>query len=122
MIFNSEQALLFIDFLYVVDNYFTFNIKAASGEFRGASNFCVSRENLILAIKTLSKMHQELTGNYVINDYDTNAFLDFKIDRLGHLSISGQIGGTHQNHYMKFSYTSDQTILMNLIKTFERLL
>jgi hypothetical protein len=119
VIINSKENALSIDLLYTVENYFTLNIKVKSGAFEGASNFCISRDNLIIAVETLSKMYDELAGVCVIADYDSDAFITLELNRLGHLSISGQIGGSHQDHSMKFKYISDQTVLMNLIDAFK---
>lgn len=122
MITNSETNILSVDLLYTVENYFTFDVRVKSSGFEGSSNFCISRENLITAIETLRKMYNDLTGSCVVTDYDSDAFIAFELNGLGHLSISGQIGGSHQDHNMKFKYISDQTVLVNLIKTFEAVL
>jgi hypothetical protein len=39
-------------------------------------------------------MYDELAGVCVIADYDSDAFITLELNRLGHLSISGQIGGS----------------------------
>lgn len=109
---------LILDCLYVVDGYVTFNVKVTSGEFSGASNFCLAKEKVKLAIEELSKMYDTLQGSYVIRDNDSDAHMIFEIQKLGHLHVQGQIGGSHEEHLVKFKYVADQTILVELINVF----
>ncbi|MBD3231434.1 hypothetical protein GF322_02110 [Candidatus Dependentiae bacterium] len=117
MIFQSEDNLkkLIISFQYNVDNYLTFSIKVKSCPFSGKSSFCLSKETVVSTIDKLSEMHENLEGTCDIKDYDTDACLTIKMKKLGNLFIEGQIGGSHQDHFMKFKYIADQTILLNLI-------
>lgn len=116
VIIDSEGKKLVIEHLYTVEGYFTFNIKVKSGEFAGASNFCISKENILSVIEALSKMHEQLTGYCEISDSDSDAHITIEMDKLGHMSMTGQIGGSHEEHYMKFKYITDQTVLINLIQ------
>ena len=121
IIINSSNDVLSITFLYAVDNYLTFKTKVKSDEFSGVSNFCISKEEIASIINTLSIMHSELKGICKIQDYDSDAFLYIEVQKLGHVLISGQIGGSHQEHFMKFKIKTDQTVLLNLIQTFKSL-
>lgn len=122
VIFSSENNNLEINHLFTVDNYLTIQIKIRSGEFTGSGNFCISKETLVLVIKTLSKLLDDLNGTCTINDYDTDAFLLLSVDQYGHVVIKGQIGGSHQDNFMCFKSSMDQTVLNNLIKLFKRFL
>ncbi|SHL04368.1 hypothetical protein [Desulforamulus aeronauticus] len=116
VIISSEGKKLVIEYLYTVENYFTFNIKVKSGEFTGASNFCISKESIVSVVETLSKMHEQLSGYCEISDSDSDAHITVEMDKLGHMYMTGQIGGSHEEHYMKFKYITDQTVLINLIQ------
>lgn len=118
--YNSEK-ILSIEFLYTSDEYVNFILYAKSNSFEGASSFCVSKTMLSIAIKKLWDMHKNLDGLCEINDYDSDAFITFQINKLGHLLVHGQIGGSHQDHIMRFKYTIDQSILLNLIDQLEKL-
>ncbi len=120
-IVNADDKKLMIEHLYTVEDYFTLNIKVQSGEFTGASNFCISRENILLFIEELSKMHIQLTGYCEISDSDSDAYINIKMDKLGHMYMSGQIGGSHEEHYMKFKFITDQTVLINLTQVLKEL-
>jgi hypothetical protein len=122
VIIDSEGKKLVIEHLYTVEGYFTFNIKVKSGEFAGASNFCISKENILSVIEALSKMHEQLTGYCEISDSDSDAHITIEMDKLGHMRMTGQIGGSHEEHYMKFKYITDQTVLINLIQMLKALL
>ncbi|GAB6085902.1 WapI family immunity protein [Alkaliphilus crotonatoxidans] len=116
IIFDSNGKKLAIEHLYTVENYFTFNIKVESGEFTGASHFCISKENILVIVEALSKMHETLSGCSKISDSDSDAYINLEMDKSGHISMAGQIGGSHEEHNMKFKYTTDQTILSGLIQ------
>lgn len=115
VIIDCEDKKLIIEHLYTVEDYFTINIKVKSGEFAGASNFCISKENILSVIEVLSNMHKQLTGYCEVRDSDSDAHITIEMDKLGHMSMIGQIGGSHEEHYMKFKYITDQTVLINLI-------
>ncbi len=112
----KEQALQF-ETLYVVEGYATFRVFVRSGDFSGANNFCASLEKIKSTIQNLTIMYQTLKGECEMDDYDSDSFLKFELDKYGHLHISGQIGGTYDDHYMKFKFSSDQTVLEQLIRT-----
>lgn len=122
LLINSEGKELIVEHLYTVEDYFTFNIKIKSGEFAGASNFCIPKDRIISIVETLSDMHKELKGHCEINDSDSDAYIMIEMDKLGHMCIYGQIGGSHEEHFMKFKYTTDQTVLGSLIRLFKALL
>ena len=122
MLINSEGKELIVEHLYTVEGYFTFNIKIKSGEFAGASNFCMPKESINSIIEKLSEMDKELKGFCEIKDYDSDAYIEIEMDKLGHMCVSGQIGGSHEEHSMKFKYNTDQTVLVNLMRMFKALL
>lgn len=115
-IINNEDNKFYIEQVYAVEDYLTFNIKIKSGDFSGASNFCISKENLNLIFNTLSNMYKKLEGRCEIFDNDSDSYITIDMNKLGHLNISGQIGGSYEDHFMKFKFSSDQTILLNLIQ------
>ena len=122
MIINSEGKELYLEHLYTVEDYFTFNIRVKSGDFSGASNFCMPKTSIISLIDNLEKMYTKLKGRSQLTDSDSDAYVRFEMENLGHMSISGQIGGSHQDHYMKFAYTVDQTVLRYFIQVLKRIL
>lgn len=121
-IINSEGKELIVEHLYTVEDYFTFNIKVKSGDFSGASNFCISKEAIFSIVKTLTEMHKELKGFCEISDSDSDAYITFDMDKFGHMSVYGQIGGSHEEHYMKFKYSTDQTVIEKFVQLIKALI
>ena len=62
-------------------------------------------------------MKIDLVGSCDLYDYDSDASILFEMGKFGHLHISGQIGGSHQDHIVRFKFISDQTFLPYLIKS-----
>jgi len=116
IVFNSGEKILIFEHLYTIENYTTFCIKVKSGEFSGASNFCLSKDQIISAVKKLSEMHNKLVGYCILKDNDSDSYITFEMHKFGYINVFGQIGGSHEDHFMKFKYMIDQTILVNLIR------
>lgn len=106
-----------IDFehLYTVEGYSTFRVVVVSGQFSGTSNFCVSNEKLSLVINNLTKIYEEFKGTCEMQDFDSDGFITFEITSIGHVIIKGQIGGSHEDQYLRFNMRTDQTILSKII-------
>jgi hypothetical protein len=121
IILNADNNEIIFEYLYTVDNYVTFNLKIKSGDFAGSSNFCISKEKIVSIVETLSNMNKDLTGSCELRDYDSDAYIKIEMLKLGHLCIYGQIGGSHQDQFLKFKLTSDQTILNNFIYVFKKI-
>jgi len=114
-IFNSEQNLLILKHLYTVDGYITFNMKVKSGEYAGASNFCIQRETMISVLSELIKIHDILQGTCDLRDNDSDAYVKIEMEQYGHIRLSGQIGGSHEDNFLKFQFKADQTLITKLI-------
>jgi hypothetical protein len=107
---------------YTVEGYLTFTVKVVSGEFSGSSTFCISESSLKEAISILSEMYNKLKGTYRMNDYDSDDFMLFEFQNLGHICISGQVGGSHREQYLRYQYNTDQTILAEIITDFKSMI
>ena len=116
VIIDSEGKKLNIEYLYTVDDYITFNIKVKSQEFSGVSNFSMSKESVTSIIENLSIMYEKLKGFCEIKDCDSDANIKIEMDKYGHLYVFGQIGGSHEDHFMKFKFKADQTVLGRFMK------
>lgn len=116
-VISNGSQLLCLEYLYTVEDYITLSIRVKSGGFSGESNFCISKERINLIIEKLREMHENLLGSITLDDYDSDAHIVFKVSGLGQLVITGQIGGSHEEHNMKFKFVSDQSIIHELINT-----
>jgi len=103
------------EYKYSVEGYITFTIKVNSGEFSGASSFCISGNSLKNTILSLRGMYNSLEGEYQMNDYDSDDFVLFEFLNLGHIRITGQVGGSHNQQYLRYQFNADQTFLDKII-------
>ncbi len=107
---------------YTAEDYFTFSVIVNSGEFSGSSNFCLSKATLKDAIVSLNKLYEDLNGTYKINDCDSDDYISFEFLKLGHIEITGQLGGSYNPQHLCFQFVSDQTVLQALISTLSDML
>ncbi|MCM0757708.1 hypothetical protein M7775_03875 [Sporomusa sphaeroides DSM 2875] len=113
---------IIVDHLYAVENYHTFKVTVNSGAFSGTSNFCLSKENIGIAFEQLGNMYETLKGICKITDYDSDAHITIEMENLGHMNVYGQIGGSYEEHSLKFRFITDQTVLCEIIKLFKEIL
>ncbi len=95
----------------------TFKIESTG--FKGQSNFCISRDSLINILESIKSALKQLDGSIVIRDRDSDAHIEITMKNFGHLTVSGQVGGSFEDHYLKFKFDSDQTILPELMNFFK---
>jgi len=98
----------------------TFAIFIKSYDFSGMHNFCVRKDYLQEKIKELRDMDKSHTGACRICDGDSDSFINIEFER-HNLRVNGQIGGTHNDNYMFFSFTADRTLLglcANILRDF----
>jgi hypothetical protein len=93
-----------------------------SEDFSGTAHFCVRREQLEKMCMDLTNMHDRLLGTTQLDGNDSNAFVDFKIEPSGRLNINGQVGGTHEDHFVKFKFQTDQTCIIPFVNDFKSLM
>ena len=119
---NTETERLFFSTKYLVQINFTFALTVKSDNFSGTSHFCVRRDEIETLCNDLSKMHSALEGTARLDDNDSDGFVEFNIEHNGRLNINGQVGGSHEDHFMKFKFQSDQTSIPKFVQDFNALL
>jgi len=62
------------------------------------------------------------SGTYQINDYDSDDYILIECLKLGHISISGQVGGSHSEEFLRYKFLTDQTVLGELISRWRKML
>lgn len=84
--------------------------------FRGHNRFCFVQDGVCEAfVAGLNALNRLELGSCKLTDYDSDSFIIVESVEKGKLIISGQLGGTHRDHYFHFKFNSDQTILNSLI-------
>lgn len=119
---NTRTERLSFATRYLVQVSFTFDLTVLSDGFSGTSHFCVRREQLEEMCVDLTKMQRVLTGTTKLNDNDSDAFVEFIIESNGRLNIIGQVGGTFEDHFLKFKFRTDQTCITGFVENFKALL
>jgi hypothetical protein len=119
---NTETERLSFATRYLVQINFTFDLTVLSDGFSGTSHFCIRRDQLEQMCSDLTNMHLKLFGKTNLEDNDSDGFVEFEIETNGRLNISGQVGGTHEDHFIKFKFQTDQTCVNQLVQDFNSLL
>jgi len=119
---NTETEKLSFSTKYLVQINFTFHLTVKSAGFSGTSRLCVRRDEIQVLCNDLSKMHSALKGTARLDDNDSDAFIEFNIEANGRLNINGQVGGSHEEIFLKFKFGSDQTRIPKFVQDFKLLL
>ncbi len=121
-VFDSGESMLIIEHAYTVHCYFTFFIKVKSGDFSGASTFCLPGDDIISAINQLSEINCKIEGNCTLKDTESDDYIKFVFEKFDHVNVSGKIGGVTPDNYLNYSFKADQTIITNIITYFRNVL
>lgn len=63
-----------------------------------------------------------LSGTTRLNDNDSDGFVEFTFFKYGYLQVCGQVGGSHEDHFVKFEFQTDQTCIPQFVDDFKKLL
>lgn len=119
---NTETERLWFATKDFVQINFTFDLAVLSRGFSGASHFCVRLDQIETMCANLTNMHSTLTGNTRLEDNDSDAFVAFEIEANGRLKVWGQVGGTYDDHFVKFNFWTDQTCIPAFVNDFRSLI
>lgn len=119
---NTKTERLSFATRYLVQINFTFDLTVLSDGFAGTSHFCVRKDQIEMMCNDLIGMHSKLHGNTRLEDNDSDAFVEFEIEAYGRLNVCGQVGGTHEEHFVKFKFQTDQTCIIDFVNDFMSLL
>lgn len=118
---DVEKKLLFVT-KYLVEINFTFDLSVKSGSFSGTSHFCVRKNEIEAFSEALMNIHALIWGSARLDDNDSDSFIKLEMQDTGHLRVSGQVGGSHKDQFMKFSFLTDQTCIPQFVADFTTLL
>lgn len=107
---------------YLVQINFTFDLTVNSEGFAGTSHFCVRIDEIETFCNNLTTMHTSLLGSAKLSDNDSDGFVAFTFSEHGHLQVCGQVGGSHEDHFVKFEFRTDQTCIPQFVDDFKKLL
>jgi hypothetical protein len=119
---NSDTERLSFATRYLVQISFTFDLSVLSEGFAGISHFCVRIDQIEKLCSDLSKMYSTLSGYTILDDNDSDAYVKFEIEPMGRLYVIGQVGGTHEEHFVRFKFQTDQTCIPYFVTDLKKLL
>lgn len=119
---NRETERLSFATRYLVQINFTFDLTVLSNGFSGTSHFCVRRDQIEKMCSDLTTMNQAMSGNTTLEDNDSDASVNFQIKPDGQVVVFGQVGGSHEDNYLKFNFETDQTCIEPFLTDFHKLL
>ncbi len=114
VIFQDQNITFLFDFLYKVEKYFTYEIYILTSGYSGKCNFCIPEDKLKAYVKRISKIMNDLSGEFTIEDCESDAYIKIYFENIRELYLSGQIGGSYEDNNLKFKLRADQTILLRL--------
>jgi hypothetical protein len=107
---------------YLVQINFTFDLTVESNDFKGTSPFCVRKDEIKRLCDDLRKMLPSFTGTTSLEDNDSDAFIQFQINNIGQVFIIGQVGGSHEDNFLRFKFSSDNIATDRFIKDLNNVL
>ena len=116
-VYISKHAELNVEYKYTVEESTTFSIFAKSYGFFGEHSFCIRNFDLERITSELNNISNSLSGKCTINDTDSDSFICIVFE-CKKLKILGQLGGSHADNLMKFSFFADQTVAKLLADNF----
>lgn len=119
---NRDTERLSFKTRYLVQINFTFDLSVTSNGFYGTSHFCVRRHQIQKMCSELAKMKEIFSGTTTLEDNDSDASVNFEIKSNGQIIVYGQVGGSHEENYLKFNFQTDQIYINSFIEDFYKLL
>jgi hypothetical protein len=119
---NKETEGLSFATRYLVQINFTFDLTVLSNGFCGTSHFCVRRDQIEKMCSDLTTMKSALSGDTTLEDNDSDASVNFQIKSNGKVIVFGQVGGSHEENFLKFNFQTDHTCIEPLLTDFHKLL
>lgn len=115
-VFDNDRSKIDIQFLYYIGGYITYEVSSSTCGFSGNCNFCIEENELKEYIKTIDLLIKTLDGELEIRDSESDAFLKFAFEDVKNFYVIGQMGGSHEDNFMRFKFKADQTLLYGLKK------
>jgi hypothetical protein len=64
-------------------------------------------------------MHLTLSGTTILDDNDSDGFVKFEIATDGLQNVSGQVGGSPQEDFVRLKFQTDQTCIPQFLEDFK---
>lgn len=114
IVFQNNTCSVSVHSLYLVGGYITYEVSISTCGFTGTSNFCIEENKLNECINIIDAMIETLSGEVIIDDSESDAYLKFFFENKTSLFVVGQVGGSYEDNVLKFKLMADQTALYGL--------
>ena len=96
-----------------------FSVRVVSGNFSGVGDFEYNLEEFKKFILSMKDMYDLKINRVVLKDqmYSGRNYVEFTLDLLGHLNISGDLDEPGGDQFIHFSLGADQTYLKSFIES-----
>lgn len=113
----SDIHASYVDFYSGNPYNTTFNVKVVSGDFTGVSKFEYNIRDFIKFVKKINGLYDFKSKKVELNDICYGSNIQFCLDKMGHITISGKIYGNSMEHSLTFVFTTDQTAIKVFCKS-----
>lgn len=97
-----------------------FEIDVVSHNYCGKSLFIVDFNDIYIFAECLYKLNKTLSGTALIKDLSLGSQVIFSINRLGRISIEGDLYSEHKEQLLKFNFDIDQTYINDIANNLYR--
>jgi hypothetical protein len=111
-----------MDIRYLVQVSFTFDLSVIVNSYSGQSHFCVRKDQLRELVYNLSQLKTKPSVSANLEDNDSDAYLNFKSTSENLVLVKGQVGGTHEEAFLKFAFESNHENIQNYVDQLTKLL
>jgi hypothetical protein len=119
---SNGKEWLSMDTRYLVQVSFTFDLSVRLNSYNGQSHFCARKDQLKELVYNLSKLKNKPLVNTKIEDNDSDAYLKFKSIGENLVLVEGQVGGTHEDAFLKFAFESNYENIQSYVDQLTKLL
>lgn len=106
----DNNKLFELELLYKVQLHYTFDMSVKSGYFSWKSSICILWKDLYELKMFLEEAVITLNWSFRLKDNDSDSTILFTLSKWK-VNIEWQVWWSHQDHFMKFIFDTDQTVL-----------
>ena len=121
----EDNHLIINNFVYhQKDVYYntSFDLEIRSGSFCGVAPCEYDIKEFRKFVQELLEMYNFKKQIVMFNDICYGSSVKFEADKIGHITVSGEIFGKAMVHSLKFYFTTDQFVLKQFISEFQNII
>lgn len=108
-IIDTEQNKIYLDLLYIVEDYITFKMCVKTGKYSGEDLLTFSNLDLQDQIINLDILWEGGVADFRINDFDSSMYIAIKKINENIFTIEGQLGSDGSDMVLRYKAKIDQS-------------